>query len=145
MKGPAPPNPLTSFPKRSTPLWGKGRDSDENKAMPCVLLGFVLVIIFYSLKDHMKRARHICLSKWPGAQGRLSRSPDLSLDQRFSSGVPQTKIFKKILFIALADIVQWIERGPANQSIAGSIPSQSTCLGCRPGPHCGAHKRQTTH
>ena len=35
---------------------------------------------------------------------------------------------------ALAGIALWIEHGPANQRVAGSIPSQGTCLGCRPGP-----------
>ena len=35
---------------------------------------------------------------------------------------------------ALADVAQWIECQPANQRVAGSIPSQGTCLGCRPGP-----------
>ena len=35
---------------------------------------------------------------------------------------------------ALADVPQWTERRPANQRVAGSIPSQGTCLGCRPGP-----------
>ena len=28
------------------------------------------------------------------------------------------------------------------QRVASSIPSQGTCLGCRPGPQLGAHKRQ---
>ena len=35
---------------------------------------------------------------------------------------------------ALADKAQWIEHQPVNQRVAGSIPSQGTCLGCRPGP-----------
>ena len=35
---------------------------------------------------------------------------------------------------ALAGVAQWIEYQPANQMVAGSIPSQGTCLGCRPGP-----------
>ena len=43
-------------------------------------------------------------------------------------------IFGKIeLYIALAGVAQWIEGQPANQRVAGSIPSQGTCLGCRPG------------
>ena len=36
----------------------------------------------------------------------------------------------------------WIEHWPENQWVASSIPSQSTCLGCRPGPQQGAHERQ---
>ena len=43
---------------------------------------------------------------------------------------------------ALASVTQWIEHGPENQRVAGSIPSQGTCLGCRPGPPQGTCKRQ---
>ena len=43
---------------------------------------------------------------------------------------------------ALASVAQWIERWPENQRVAGSIPSQSTSLGCRPGPWWRAHERQ---
>ena len=35
-------------------------------------------------------------------------------------------------------VAQWIEHRPANQRVASSIPSQGTCLGCRPGPWYGA-------
>ena len=35
---------------------------------------------------------------------------------------------------ALACLAQWIECWPVNQRVAGSIPSQGTCLGRRPGP-----------
>ena len=37
------------------------------------------------------------------------------------------------IFLALAGIAQLIECRPANQRVAGSIPSQGTCLGCEPG------------
>ena len=43
---------------------------------------------------------------------------------------------------ALAGVAQWIEGWPMNQKIAGSIPSQGTCLGCRPGPQWGECERQ---
>ena len=43
---------------------------------------------------------------------------------------------------ALAGVAQWIECQPANQRVSGSIPSQGTCLGCRPGPQWGACERQ---
>ena len=36
--------------------------------------------------------------------------------------------------MALAAMVQWTERLPANQRVAGSIPSQGTYLGGGPGP-----------
>ena len=48
------------------------------------------------------------------------------------------KVIKKS---ALAGVAQWIEHRPANQMVAGSILSQGTCLGCRPGPQQGAHER----
>ena len=35
---------------------------------------------------------------------------------------------------SLADVAQWIECWPLNRRVAGSIPSQGTCLGCQPGP-----------
>ena len=44
--------------------------------------------------------------------------------------------------IALAGMVQWIKCQPVNQKVAGSIPSQGTCLGCGPGPQCGVRERQ---
>ena len=36
--------------------------------------------------------------------------------------------------LALGGVAQWIEHRLANQRVAGLIPSQGTCLGCRPGP-----------
>ena len=36
-----------------------------------------------------------------------------------------------------AGVAQWIEHQPANPKVTSSISSQSTCLGCRPGPHLG--------
>ena len=36
--------------------------------------------------------------------------------------------------VALAGVAQWIEHQTAKQRVAGSIPSQDTYLGCRPGP-----------
>ena len=45
---------------------------------------------------------------------------------------PKFEFYLKVL--ALASGAQWIECQPANQGVVGSIPSQGTCLGCRPGP-----------
>ena len=36
--------------------------------------------------------------------------------------------------MTLAGIAQWIECWPANQTTAGLIPSQDTCLAYGPGP-----------
>ena len=43
---------------------------------------------------------------------------------------------------ALAGVAQWAEHRATNQSVACSIPSQDTCLGCGPGPQWGARERQ---
>ena len=51
----------------------------------------------------------------------------------------QIKSFRKK---ALAGVAQWIEHWPENQRVVGLIPSQGTCLGCRPGVQYGAHERQ---
>ena len=48
----------------------------------------------------------------------------------------------KIVIIALAGVAQWIEHQPVNQGVARSIPSQGTCLGCRPGLWLGTCERQ---
>ena len=45
-------------------------------------------------------------------------------------------------YLALAGVTQWIERQPANQRVASSIPSQGTCLGFRLDPQWGVCKRQ---
>ena len=47
------------------------------------------------------------------------------------------------VILALAGVAQWIERWPANQRVAGSIPSQGTCLHCWPRPQFGANERHT--
>ena len=44
--------------------------------------------------------------------------------------------------LALAGVAQWIECWPAEERVSGSIPSQGTCLGCRPGLWEGEHKGQ---
>ena len=45
-----------------------------------------------------------------------------------------TSYIKYVSNLALADVAQWIELQPANQKVAGSIPSQGTYLGFGPGP-----------
>ena len=46
-----------------------------------------------------------------------------------------------IEWLALAGVVQWIECWPVTQRVATWIPSQGTCLGCRPGTPSGGHAR----
>ena len=63
------------------------------------------------------------------------------------SGEDKIKIsqynLKNIFTFALSCVAQWIECRPVNQRVMmGLIPSQGTCLGCRPGPHWVAHESQ---
>ena len=48
-----------------------------------------------------------------------------------------TEMPKKKKKSALAGVAQWMERWLANQRVAGSIPSQGTCLDWGPGPSWG--------
>ena len=43
---------------------------------------------------------------------------------------------------ALDGVAQWIDHQPENQRLAGSIPSQGTCLGCGPDSLLGACEKQ---
>ena len=43
---------------------------------------------------------------------------------------------------ALAGVAQRTEHWPVKLKVTGSIPSQGTCLGCRPGPQLGACERE---
>ena len=43
---------------------------------------------------------------------------------------------------ALVGVAWWIEHEPVSQRVTGSIPSQGTCLSCRPGPQLGAGEAQ---
>ena len=42
--------------------------------------------------------------------------------------------YKNIHIYALAGVAQWNEWWPANQKVAGLIPSQGMYLGCGPDP-----------
>ena len=67
--------------------------------------------------------------KWGGEEG-IHRS---SLYFLLDFSVNLKVLFKKNL-LHLAGVAQWIECRSSSQRVAGSIPSQSTCLGYRPGP-----------
>ena len=47
--------------------------------------------------------------------------------------------------VALTGVAQWIEHGPANQRVAGLIPSRGTCLGCEGGSLVQGVREATTH
>ena len=49
---------------------------------------------------------------------------------------------KEKILMALTDVAQWFGHCTPNQKVAGSIPSQGTCLEYGPGPQLGPCKRQ---
>ena len=73
----------------------------------------------FSCPPHQGRVKALLINKWTHV---ISRSPSSS---------------------ALDGEAQWIEYQHSNQRVTGSIPSQSTCLGCQLGAHLGACKMQT--
>ena len=52
--------------------------------------------------------------------------------------------YKNTPNITMAGVAQWIEHRPTGQMGAGLIPTQGTCLGCRPGPRWDMQEA-TTH
>ena len=56
--------------------------------------------------------------------------------------LPWEENSSKTVISALTGVAQWVEGHPVNQQAAGSIPSQGTRLGYRPGPQMGACERQ---
>ena len=44
--------------------------------------------------------------------------------------------------MVMAGAAQWTECRPVNQKVTGFIPSQGTCLGCRPEPQLEVRRRQ---
>ena len=63
-------------------------------------------------------------------------NPNNTLQDHVKAGMRIQHLLSHILnrFVALAGMAQWIECWPANQKVTSLIPSQGTCLGCRPGP-----------
>ena len=58
-----------------------------------------------------------------------------SLSSTDISGVEQfCRDSTEIKMLALAAVAQWIRCQLANERVAGLIPRQGTCLGCKPGP-----------
>ena len=51
----------------------------------------------------------------------------------------------RTLSYALAGVAQWTEQRPENRRVAGSIPSQGTCLGCGTGSPVWGTLEATTH
>ena len=92
-----------------------------------------------SLSGHMPRLQAQSLVGACARGNRLSFSLT-SIFLSISSSLPS--FFFKNKKIALAGVAQWIECWPVKQRVPGLIPSQGTCLGCRPGPQWGAHERQ---
>ena len=54
---------------------------------------------------------------------------------------PSVIKMNNVLMHALAGVAQWIEHRPANWKVTSLIPSQGTCLDCRPVPQLGVCER----
>ena len=67
------------------------------------------------------------------------------LKKRAEHNIAYTKWVQLFKSPALAGVAQWIERRPANQSVAGLIPSQGTWLGCGARSPAGGVWEATTH
>ena len=64
--------------------------------------------------------------------------------RQISAGIQgNPTVLRTSLAFALAGVAQWFEQLTANQRVAGSIPSRSTGLGCRPGPQPGVCEKQS--
>ena len=89
---------------------------------------------FIVILDHM----------WP--VGCVLDTPGFNLKSLFNFSIlaPDNSLLRvpQKIHCARAAVTQWTECQPANQTVTGSIPSQGTCLGCRPSPQWEAHKRQ---
>ena len=49
-------------------------------------------------------------------------------------GAGKPRILPEENIPALAGVAHWTEHRPVNNRVSGLIPSQGTCLSCRPGP-----------
>ena len=54
------------------------------------------------------------------------------------------KVAKEVWSYTLAGVAQWTECQSTIQRVAGSIPHQGMCLGCRPGSQWGGAQGETT-
>ena len=78
-----------------------------------------------SIKDTWTKPKRVKIKggNWDGWVGGLVQGKQRHL---YLKSNKKCKEKKKI---ALAGVAQWIECRPATQSVAGSIPSQGSCLG----------------
>ena len=98
---------------RST--WNTASTIEEMKSL------FHLILINLNLNSHMRIMATTLDAATP-------RSLCKSLSKQLLHALYRTDAQ------ALAGVAQWIEHWRANQTVAGSIPSQGICLGFRPGP-----------
>ena len=68
----------------------------------------------------------------PGKGG--LRTPEIFANLLIAQGHLLGLVGSEMCIRDRADVAQWIGHWPANQRVAGSIPSKGTCLGWEPGP-----------
>ena len=77
-----------------------------------------------------------CPQEFAGSVGDMSESININPRRK------DINALIKMYQYSPGGVAQWIECQPVNQTVAGSIPSQGTCLRCKPDPQWGACKRQ---
>ena len=87
--------------------------------------------------EHPKHI-HLCCSLVSISYSVVGGKP---ASERCSEKVPLKNVRT---FHALDGVAQWTECWPVNQRVTISIPSQGTCLGCRPGPQLGCTRGNHT-
>ena len=78
-----------------------------------------------------RAAREEGRRKKGGGEGKEERK---KIMQPHPSWTQMQNCWQNISEYALAGVAQWTKCQPVNQRVAGLIPSQGTCLGCRLGP-----------
>ena len=117
------------LPRLLLPAFARGSVSFSVHSQSHSLLHFPVLICWLDLELADGQILNLTLLH----DSRISFVPHCAMLRRWS--------FKKLLKCALAGVAEWIERQPLNQRVTSLIPSQSTCLGCRPGPPSGGCAR----
>ena len=88
----------------------------------------------------MMSLAYLEFDRWLFVKRSNPRFKEKAITKKAKLGISEIWLeFKQVFFwikrkAALPGVAQWIEYQPAKQRVTSSIPSQGTCLGCKPGP-----------
>ena len=111
------------------------------RSLPICFFWYLNYLIFLKKKKHgdfPAMSSHISNASIHSSLLRFCLKKHLRIIQDFILMIFQNSGFTS----ALAGVAPWIKHWPVNWAVTGLIPSQGTCLGCRPGPWLGVCKRQ---